>query len=103
MKFKTVVRIWEILNITNFGASLERPVIKFNRSRRHDGSYDGNTMRFNLADTKGFAAVVELVYHEMVHQYIYDVLDIEHDHGPVFQEHYRKFLTDDIQADPHYV
>lgn len=103
MKLKTVKHIWFILNITNFGASLEQPIIKFCRNKRDDASYDGRTMRFNLADTKGFPAVVELVYHEMVHQYIYDVLDTDHDHGPIFQEHYRKFLTDDIQADPQYV
>lgn len=103
MKLNSVKRIWDILNITNFGNSLERPVIRFSRMRKTDGTYDGVTMRFNLADTKGFSAVVELVYHEMIHQYIYDVLDLEHDHGPIFQEHYRKFLTDDIQGDPDYV
>ena len=103
MKHKTIVRIWTILNITNFGNALERPVIRFSRNKRHDGSYNGRVMWFNLADTKGFADVIELVYHEMVHQYIYDVLDLEHDHCEIFRHNYWKFLTPDIKADPNYV
>ena len=103
MKLKTVIAIYNALNSQNFGEVLECPEIRFTRSNHMDGNYNGRAMQFNLADTKGYPAVTELIYHEMCHQYIYDVLDLEHDHCEIFKNVYRKFLTDNIQADANYV
>ena len=93
MKLVTVKAIYRKLNTLNFGGVLTMPTIKFNRCRTKDGFYDIDTMQFNLADTKGFNAVTELIYHEMIHQYIDTFLKLEviDDHGKEFKKHYNKF------------
>ena len=93
MKLNTVKAIYSKLNAFNFGGVLEMPIIKFNRSRAHHGHYDVQSIQFNLADTKGFIAVTELIYHEMIHQYIDEflILNVSDDHGKEFRKQYNKF------------
>ena len=101
MKFKTLIKIYDQLNEKNFGGVLSRPVIRFNRTKNIDGFWCEGKMGFNLSDTKGFFKVTELVYHEMVHQYIDEFLKLElqDDHGKEFKKCYRKFHTHDFLFD----
>lgn len=93
MKLNTIKTIYQELNALNFGNVLVMPMILFTRSRDHDGSYDGAFMTFNLADTKGFEAARELVYHEMIHQYVDEFLGIKDTchHGREFKKNYNRF------------
>ena len=93
MKLQTVKEIYRQLNTLNFGDVLEQPIIKFTRSRFNDGTYNRQTMQFNLADITGFDAVRETVYHEMIHQYIDEFLSLDTwvDHGKDFKQEYNKF------------
>lgn len=100
MKLATVIKIYDRLNAHNFGGVMNRPVILFSRTKTLDGFYDGMTMQFNLADTKGYVAVTELIYHEMVHQYVQEFLELDQvNHGNRFKQEYRKFsfgVTTDV-------
>lgn len=93
MRLLTVKKIYDRLNKKNFGGVLKRPMIKFSRSNDNHGFYAGHYMAFNLVDVKGWKAVTELVYHEMIHQYIDEYLNIkcEDDHGKEFKKQYNKF------------
>ena len=93
MKLATVINIYRKLNDRNFGGVLEQPVIGFTRSSVHHAYFDRASIRVNLIDTKGIDAVTELVYHEMVHQYIDEFLGIKikDDHGKEFKRQYNKF------------
>lgn len=104
MKLETVKRIYRELNARNFGGVLEEPRIYFCRSNNMDAHYSSRGLGFNLADTKGLFAVRELVYHEMLHQYIDEFLELEtlDDHGKEFKKQYNKFLTADFFHDPDY-
>ena len=104
MKLRTVIQIYEELNKRNFGDVLEIPCILFSRSRSVDGYYDVNSMAFNLTDVKGFNAVKELIYHEMIHQYIHEFLKLKTvpDHGKEFKKTYCKFHTFDFDFDFNY-
>lgn len=95
MKLDTVKSIYRALNRKNFGGVLTQPVLKFSRTRLSHAKYNGVTMEFNLDDTKGFAAVTELVFHEMIHQYIDEFLKFENydDHGKEFKKQYNKFSS----------
>ena len=106
MKLITIKLIWRVLNANNFGGVLVEPRIGFSRTRRVDGFWEsaGRFMMFNLTDTKGFVSVIELVYHEMIHQYIDEFLNltVEDDHGKEFKRQYNKFARG-IVRDVNYV
>lgn len=93
MKLNTVKAIYSKLNNLNFGSVLEMPIIKFTRSKVNHGYYDVQSITVNLADTVGVVAVTELIYHEMIHQYISEFLKLEtsDDHGKEFKKQYNKF------------
>ena len=95
IKLLSVKRAYFKLNSLNFGGVLEQPKFGFSKMRSMDGYYDHDTnmMRFNLVDTKGLDALTELVYHEMIHQYIDQFLELEvsDDHGKEFKKQYNKF------------
>ena len=93
MKLNTVKNIYRKLNALNFGGVLTEARIGFSRTKNNDAHYDGNSIEFNLADVVGFNAVTELVYHEMIHQYIDQFLNltVENDHGKEFKKQYNKF------------
>jgi len=93
LKLETVKRIYKKLNTRNFGGVLTEPKFFFSRMRDDHAKYDGIAMHFNLADTKGYIAVTELIYHEIIHQYIDEFLGFTNydDHGKEFKKQYNKF------------
>lgn len=107
MKLQTVKNIYASLNAKNFGGVLTMPRIGFIRSIHKDGGFNGQEMLFSLVKTdypiRGFEAVTELVYHEMIHQYVDDFLCVvdSHDHGETFKKNYNKFSFG-IKKDPNY-
>ena len=104
MKLATVKRLYRGLNEKNFGGVLFEPVIRFSRTTRLDGFYEPPLMAFNLKDTKGYYAVRELIYHEMVHQYVDEFLGVEdtNHHGVIFKQTYNKFWSDNMVPDLNY-
>ena len=56
-------------------------------------------MEFNPAGIKGISHARSVVYHEMIHQYLEDILDVQEDdhHGPVFWQYYTYFATIGIE------
>ena len=103
MKLETVKKIYRTLNAKNFGGVLTEIRLSFSRTTENHAHYDGQSIEFNLVDTKGFSAVTELVYHEMIHQYIDEFLElkVKEDHGKEFKKQYNKF-SQGITLDPEY-
>ena len=100
IKLASVKQIYRALNRKNFGGVLVEPIILFSRTRKLHAFYD-RIMAFNLAETKGWFAVRELVFHEMCHQYIDEFLQAkdDDDHGRVFKKTYSKFATQNMNFD----
>jgi len=103
MKLATVKRVYGELNALNFGGVLTMPRISFTRCSYVDGCYVGDAMEFNLNDTSGLVELAELVYHEMVHQYIAEFLGIVNwdNHNSTFVKMYNKF-SHGIEKDKNY-
>jgi hypothetical protein len=82
--------LYNDLNVTCFDGKLNKPTILISRADVHGHyTFGGNFkpyMAFNPADDKGLRAMRATVYHEMVHQYLEEVLGIEEAkmHGDVF-------------------
>jgi hypothetical protein len=95
MKHRTAKAVYETLNARNFGGVLEMPAILFTRNTRVHGEQNTGFIKLNFTDIRGMSAKVETIYHEMVHQYIDEYLDIdlwETDyHGSKFIKQYNKF------------
>ena len=107
MKHRTIVTMYDQLNARNFGGVLVRPVIRFTRARKTWGHIELCTRQTILSisrEVKGLDFTFELMYHEMIHQYIEEFLyvDVADDHGTLFDKTYRKFLTPDIVPDYQY-
>lgn len=109
MKFRTFVTLYNDLNSTVFNDLLTRPVIRATKGDRVFGSYRAmyrnirGVLIINLK-IKGIATAKETVYHEMIHQYLDEILDIEESnpHGPIFQQYYAYFAElSDIELDYH--
>jgi len=95
MKRATLIKIYDQLNADLFNGALVRPTIlckrwysfgQFVNGRRH-------TMEFNPAMIKGLSFARAIVYHEMIHQYIEEVLgksEVNH-HGEIFWRVYKWF------------
>ena len=101
MKLRTIQNIYDSLNRENFGGRLERPTIRLTRHKDNHAHYQfgGNTsrtlMEFNPADTRGLQEMRATVFHEMVHQFVYEILDTveKDDHGDVFWLTYFTFAN----------
>ena len=100
MRLNTIKRLYDDLNVTCYDSRLDRPTILRSRTRSVHAHYNygGNMpayMAFNPADDKGLRAMRATVYHEMVHQYLDEVLGIEEDkmHGDVFWLAYFTFAN----------
>ena len=105
MKYRTVSNLFDSINARNFGDVLERPVIRFTRSLDTDGSHNGQVLQFNPAAITGIAQAKELLFHEMLHDYIdsYIAWPDTSEHGVLFHFYYRELITDDIHGDTDYV
>lgn len=105
MKYKTISDLFDVINAQNFGDVLERPTIRFTRSNRLDGSHNGLLLQFNPAAVNGIAQAKELLFHEMLHDYIdsHIAWPDTGEHGILFRFYYRELITDDIHGDTDYV
>jgi hypothetical protein len=107
MKLNTYKEIWRKLNARNFGGVLTEPRFRITRSRNVSAYYlhPENEMAFNRdTDHAGLDNRVCTVFHEMVHQYIFEFLNIDYaGHGKLYKTTYSKFITDDVKAEACYL
>ena len=102
MKLNTIKNIWQELNARNFGGVLAAPRIRWHRHHSEAAKYNGVVIFVSrgmpISETR------ETLYHEMVHQYIAEFLEIDETphHNGLFRKTYTKFLTDDIERDSDY-
>lgn len=89
---RALARTYTDLNLTFFDGRLQRPVIELSDARGRLGRWvsDVRTIevaRFGLAE-HGWGAVVEVLKHEMAHQFTDEVLGVRDQsaHGPAFRE-----------------
>ena len=102
MKHKTITSIYSALNTSVFNNLLVQPTILFTRlSDAHAQFVDGirSRMEFNPVDICGLSHANALVYHEMIHQYLEDVLEVDEvdHHGPIFWQYYEYFNPGKIE------
>lgn len=106
MKYQTFIRIYDTLNQTVFANLLVRPVIVFTRGDYHAQFVNathhygrGAYMQFNPADIKGIAHATAIIYHEMIHQYVEEYLELDEDdhHGPIFWRNYKLFAPAGVE------
>lgn len=100
MKLLTIKLIYNELNKSHFCSALEMPTILIKRWRntyaqhvvRVNGPY---RLEFNLRRLK-YPRARSIIFHEMVHQYIEEILDIQEDnaHGEIFWAVYKWFAID---------
>lgn len=102
MKLATLTGIYDEFNRSVFASVLDRPFIRNTRSRGEYASYVaseyyGSTIYFNAAIIAGHWAR-SIVFHEMVHQYVEEFLELEEDnhHGEIFWRNYRIFAPTNI-------
>lgn len=102
MKLRTLINIWETLNAEIFADVLDRPFIRNTRSSGEYASYlaseyYGSTLFFNAAIIKGHWAR-SIVYHEMIHQYVEEFLNVseENHHGEIFWRNYKIFAPTNV-------
>jgi hypothetical protein len=100
-KLLRVVDAWEYLNTKAFGGELAKPTIvvwedlyltsKKTRHKLH-GAYDEKKAKIWLSHDD--PQKLETLYHEMVHQFMFEVLGEEKfdSHGEVFKSVYNKGL-----------
>lgn len=85
-------RTWHELNDTHFKGALRSPVLILSDAASRLGQYWPATRTIELSRRcvleQGWGAVVEVLKHEIAHQYVHEVLRIgdEPAHGPAFRE-----------------
>ena len=99
MKLLTIKLIYNELNKSHFNNSLTIPMILIKRWRnayaQHVVTNNSNRLEFNLRRLK-YPMARSVIYHEMIHQYVEEILDIQEDdhHGEIFWLIYRWFAID---------
>jgi len=82
---KELLRLYDELNQSLFKGTLERPVLAFVERAHRLGQWCGETRRLELSEgllvEHGWGVLVEVLKHEMAHQYVYEVL-LQTDEGP---------------------
>ncbi|MBK7584100.1 MAG: DUF2786 domain-containing protein [Myxococcales bacterium] len=100
LALRAVRDTWEDLNATFFARRLRRPVLSLVDGGGQLGrwSSDERTLWLSreLLARHGWGVVVEVLKHEMAHQYVDEILGLSHEaaHGPAFQEICRERLID---------
>lgn len=99
-KMLRVIDAWDYLNDIAFDSEMTRPkivvwddleIIRKGKKYPLDGAYDPHKRKIWLY--YGDKNKLETLFHEMVHQFVYDILgDIRSEHGKVFQEVYKEGL-----------
>ena len=108
MKLNTIKQIYRALNSEIFNGLLDEPVMLCKRWRdahaQHVVVSNGpNRLEFNLNGIKGLAHATAVVYHEMIHQYIEEILHLDEDdhHGPIFWQWYEYLAPCGIELGEH--
>jgi predicted SprT family Zn-dependent metalloprotease len=88
---RELMATWADLNRGLFGSALARPVIALSDSRRMLGRWQLHERRIDISRPlvleRRWTDVVEVLKHEMAHQYVHEVLKAEESpHGPAFRE-----------------
>ena len=93
MKLRTFERLYDELNSSTFAGVLSCARIMHTRSIRDYAVFDPNTyiISFNTKAISGMLMARSIVYHEMIHQYLDQILNIDEHHGINFWKAYRKF------------
>lgn len=98
MKLSTMIDFYNTFNRDIFGGVLTPPRFRATRVSDTYGQYwfDGFRGRidFNLRLISGMSHGRAVVYHEMIHQYIEEILGTEEtdDHGPLYWSVYCYFI-----------
>ena len=106
MKFKTAIKVYKELNEKIFDNVLFIPLFATTRRRYEYASYEAweveywykpSLIRLNLKNLNA-SNIVETIYHEMIHQYIEEFLNLteEDHHGEIFQRNYNLFRPNNI-------
>ena len=80
------------LNVSHFRGRLSRPVLELSSASSYLGRYTHATRCISLSRElclqRSWGVVIEVLKHEMAHQYVFEVLGIEEEtaHGPAFQQ-----------------
>jgi hypothetical protein len=83
---------WRHLNETHFRSALRPPTLELNFSRTMLGRWIASTRTLEISRPlvveQPWATVVEVLKHEMAHQYVHEILheDSESPHGPAFRD-----------------
>ena len=84
-------RWWLDINESQFGGAMRPPCLLVDESSRRFGCWDGATRTIHLSqsllDQRSWSDVIEVLRHEMAHQYVDEVLGVRDEtaHGPAFQ------------------
>jgi len=107
LRRNTFVNLFNELNSSTFAGVLSYPRILNTRTNRDYAFYEGiltdfgyvSNIFFSMRTIKGLKLAKDLVYHEMVHQYVQEILNIEEEvhHGPEFWKVYRRFRPEGVK------
>ena len=92
LSLRAVRRVYEDLNASLFKERLRVPVFELSDTEGRLGRWSGADRRLELRRTlltdHGWGVLVEVLKHEMAHQFVDEVLGVhdEPDHGPVFRQ-----------------
>src|SRR5581483_4894672 len=85
-------RTWDDLNWNFFRTRMQAPTLALSDAGARLGRWVGDTRTLEISRTllieHGWGVVVEVLKHEMAHQYVDEILGCrdEHSHGPSFQK-----------------
>src|ERR1700722_6231317 len=88
---RELVAEWQRINAAHFRGALAVPSIVLSASTSHPGRWLGGGRVVELSRamilTQSWAAVIEVLRHEMAHQYVHEILGetSEAPHGPSFR------------------
>jgi len=91
LALRAVRRVYEDLNQTLFRSALRTPAFELSAAEGRFGRWVGGArtieLRRALLEEHGWGVVVEVLKHEMAHQYVDEVLGVEGEgaHGPTFR------------------
>jgi hypothetical protein len=113
MKLKTCINLYEVLNANIFANVLYRPKFWATRARYEYASYEAwqdihggpnlqGVIYCNLKHLNG-NNLLEIIYHEMIHQYVEEFLEVEEEdhHGEIFRRNHDLFKPSSIGVYEH--
>lgn len=88
---RELARVYEVINERRFGDRLRKPVLVLSETTRRLGQWTRATRTLELSRTlvvtRPWLEVTSVLEHEMAHQYVDEVLQVDGEtaHGPTFQ------------------